>query len=82
MERTDCLIDNDSEKVYYVTMRRDDGAYRFLSGPFDNHCHALADVTRCVNLAHKSGDPRAPWYYYGTASLPRTAKPPRVLFPA
>lgn len=52
---------------YYVTARNDDGRYVALLGPFETHAEALANVQRGTRLAYDSGDPRAPWYAYGTA---------------
>jgi hypothetical protein len=52
---------------YYVTVRRRDGEFRPLRGPFVNdHASALAAVDdarmKACNL-----DPRAHWYAFGTA---------------
>lgn len=51
---------------YYVTVRRDDGAHRFLVGPFVEHGEALALVDRARRVA-ESIDPKAVWYAFGTA---------------
>ena len=52
---------------YYVTVRRDDGEFRPLFGPFkDDHARALHLVSKARRLACDR-DRRAPWYSYGTA---------------
>ena len=51
---------------FYVTVRRDNGDYRALLGPYATHAEALANVSRGTNLA-TDFDPRACWYAYGTA---------------
>ena len=52
---------------YYVTVRREDGQFRPLFGPFKNdHARALHLVSKARSLACDR-DPRGPWYSYGTA---------------
>lgn len=58
---------------YYVTARRENGDAVLLAGPFrDDHAAALAMVPRASRAAIDSGDPRAPWYAYGTARTDRS----------
>lgn len=55
------------EGLYYVTVRRDDGEFRLLRGPFLNdHAGALAAVDEARRRACEL-DPKAHWYSYGTA---------------
>lgn len=52
---------------YYVSVRRPNGDYRLLRGPFVNdHAAALAAVDPARYRAYDL-DPRAAWYAYGTA---------------
>ena len=65
--------------LYYVTVRRSDGAWRFLAGPFkDDHARALSYVEPARLLAY--ADPAAPWYQFGTARIPEIENAPRGLF--
>jgi hypothetical protein len=51
---------------YYVTVRRDDGDFRCLVGPFrDDHAKALSLVPKARRVAQEV-DPKAVWYSYGT----------------
>jgi hypothetical protein len=51
---------------YYVSVRRDDGDFRCLVGPFrDDHGAALALVDKARKIA-EDFDPKAIWYSYGT----------------
>lgn len=51
---------------YYVSVRKDDGAARLLSGPYvDDHAAAIADVDKYQQMAC-AADPKAHWYAYGT----------------
>ena len=53
---------------YYVTVRRDDGQYRLLFGPFKNdHARALHLVQKARDLAYARDPIHAWWYSYGTA---------------
>jgi hypothetical protein len=64
-------------KGYFITCRRDDGAWVALSGPYVRHSYARAALPDARRYAAKV-DPRAHWYAYGTACAPsRTA----VVFP-
>jgi len=55
--------------LYYVTVRRDDGQYKPLFGPFKNdHARAPHLVSKARKLACER-DPRGPWYSYGTARV-------------
>ncbi len=57
---------------YYVTVRRDDGQFRPLFGPFKNdHDRALHLVSKARRLACER-DPRGHWYSYGTAFVPES----------
>ena len=57
---------------YYTTVRRDDGEFRPLFGPFkDDHARALHLVSKARRLACER-DYRGHWYSYGTA---RTDEP-------
>lgn len=52
---------------YYVSALRDNGDHAPLVGPFrDDHAKALSLVSVATKAAMDSGDPRAPWYAYGT----------------
>ena len=53
---------------YYVSVRRENGDYRFLAGPYDTHQAALDDVPKVSELAYKY-DPRGVWYSYGTCRI-------------
>lgn len=61
---------------YYVSVRRDDGQYRLLSGPFPKHEEALAKVDAAMRIAMDL-DPRACWYLFGTCRIedPAFAEP-------
>jgi hypothetical protein len=59
---------------YYVSVIRDDGAYRFLAGPFETHVEALAAVPRARDVA-RDLDPRATWYAFGTARTDENSGP-------
>lgn len=52
--------------LYYVTVRRDDGEWRILRGPFLTHVAALAALPWARRRACEL-DPKAHWYSYGTA---------------
>lgn len=52
---------------YYCTARHDNQV-AWLSGPFATHQHALDDLPRVKALAEASGDPKADFAGYGTAS--------------
>jgi hypothetical protein len=63
---------------YYVTVKRDDGAYGRLFGPFENdHARALELVNLGRRLAEEV-DPRAFFYAYGTARFPLDYTKPGV----
>lgn len=64
---------------YYVSVRRDDGDFRLLVGPFPNdHASALAVVDRATKVATDL-DPRAWWYSYGTALMAPEHDEPGIL---
>lgn len=65
---------------YYVSVRKDNGDWRPLLGPFvDNHAAALAWVDKAQAKALDM-DPRASWYSYGTVRLePGAAAPAGIL---
>ena len=51
---------------YYVSVRKENGDMRLLSGPYVNdHAAALADVDTYKAKA-MDADPRAAWYFFGT----------------
>jgi hypothetical protein len=51
---------------YYVSVRRDDGDFRCLVGPFrDDHPAAIALVDKARAVAEQL-DPKAVWYAFGT----------------
>jgi hypothetical protein len=65
---------------YYVSARRDDGRYALLVGPFrDDHAKALSLVDKATDAAWNSGDPRAPWYFYGTCRTEYDCDKPGIL---
>ena len=61
-------IINEQPGRYYVTVRNDAGAHRYLLGPYDSHLEALENVDRGNRLACEA-DARAHWYSFGTARL-------------
>lgn len=69
MRHDEAQIINDQPGRYYVTVRNDAGAVRFLLGPYATHLEALENERRGYTLAMNSGDPHAPWYRYGTSRL-------------
>lgn len=71
----DCPANSGS---FYVSIRNDNGDYRFLLGPFMTHAEALAAVTLGEYLAQV--DPRAHWYAYGTCRTEQPVAPERVIF--
>jgi hypothetical protein len=70
--------------AYYVSVRRSDGDYRFLLGPFvDDHGKALAQVD-AVRAKAEQLDPKAVWYDFGTARIdiqPDRVPPAGILNP-
>ena len=64
----DCGLAHDSEHHFYVSVV-DGNRKGFLLGPYATHREALDNVTRGTRLALNSGDFKAPWYGYGTASM-------------
>jgi hypothetical protein len=56
------------------------GRTAFLSGPFNTHSEALADLPRAKGCALDSGDPKAAFAAYGTAHV-EGPDMPRVFFP-
>jgi hypothetical protein len=64
---------------YYVSVRRDDGDFRCLVGPFrDDHAAALALVDKARTVA-ETVDPKAAWYSYGTLRTAYDYDKPGVL---
>lgn len=64
---------------YYVTVRREDGDFRCLAGPYrDDHAAALAMVDRANKLACEI-DARAHWYSYGTVRTDYSYDRPGIL---
>jgi hypothetical protein len=49
---------------YFVSVRREDGAFRFVAGPFTWQMDALRALPI---IKAECKDPRAAWYAWGTA---------------
>ena len=65
---------------YYVSCRRDNGDAVMLAGPFrDDHAKAVSLVWAATNAAMNCGDPRAPWYSYGTCRAAYDYDKPGIL---
>lgn len=54
---------------YYVTVKKDNGDFRFLLGPFENDHQAALNAVEGARKMAGEIDPRADWYFYGTARL-------------
>lgn len=63
---------------YYVSVMKDGGDYRLLSGPYDNHADALMQVDAARAVAEKL-DVKATWYYFGTARMTEDFKGDGIL---
>jgi hypothetical protein len=64
---------------YYVSVRRDDGDFRCLIGPFrDDHAAALAVVDVARRIAEKA-DPKAVFYSFGTLRTEYSYDEPGIL---
>lgn len=74
------LLDFDSrtDRDFYVTIR-DGSRVGWLLGPYATHDVAHANVDRARTLAVGTGDPRASFAEFGTASLPK-GTPVKVVF--
>lgn len=59
---------------YYVSVRKSDGNYRLLLGPFAEHADALDAVQNTRRVACDL-DPRGCWYEYGTCRLQDDVSP-------
>lgn len=54
---------------FYTSAQNDAGRFVALSGPYQTHGEALGKVAEDRDWTHDVlGDPRAPWYAYGTMS--------------
>ena len=69
------------DRLFYVTCFADEARrrVRYLAGPFETHMEAL-DAKQFWNDLLCELDPRAHWYLYGTASVPRQNEQPVVRF--
>jgi hypothetical protein len=63
---------------YYVSVMKDGGDYRLLSGPYDNHADALIQVDPARAVAEKL-DVKATWYYFGTVRMAEDFKGDGIL---
>ena len=64
---------------YYVSVRRDNGDFRCLVGPFrDDHSAALALVDPARKIA-QDVDPKAAWYSFGTVRTEYSYDKPGIL---
>lgn len=63
---------------YYVSVRRDDGDFRLLSGPYLLHASALAAVAEARTIATDL-DSRAVWYSFGTVRMKPEFSEPGIL---
>lgn len=50
---------------YYVSVMREDGEFRPLSGPYATHAEALAAQQKATDIAQEL-DCKAVWYSFGT----------------
>lgn len=79
MERPNIIIDNEPNRLYYVTIR-DANRVGYLLGPYESHVDALNAVDHGRSLAERA-NAFACFHAFGTASIPRDAKQPRTVFP-
>jgi len=63
---------------YYISVMRDDGQVRLLSGPHSFHAEALDLVDKAGAIAAKI-DIKAVWYAYGTVRMQEGFAVPGVL---
>jgi hypothetical protein len=61
-----CVGGHRSDERFYTSARRDDGRTVALAGPYATHDDALAALSGDKQRVWDSGDPKAPWYAYGT----------------
>lgn len=61
-----CAGGHRSDERFYTSARRKDGCTIALTGPYATHDEALAALPDARRRAWDSGDPKAPWYTYGT----------------
>lgn len=69
---------DDKPGPYYVTVKREDGKFRLLAGPYAEHKDALADVDMARKIAEEL-DRRAIWYAFGTARMKDGYDKPGIL---
>ena len=53
---------------YYISVMKDGGDWRMVSGPYDKHADALALVDKARGICQDM-DPRAHWYAFGTVRI-------------
>ncbi len=63
---------------YYVSVMKDGGDTRLLSGPYPTHAEALMKVDAAKNIA-QSIDPKSIWYYFGTVRMAEDFKGDAIL---
>lgn len=64
---------------YYITVRRENGDFRCLAGPYrDNHAAALAAKDKVASLAINL-DPKAAFYSFGTIRTDYSYAEPGIL---
>lgn len=61
---------------YYVSVKRDDGAFRLLLGPFIDDHKAALDMVDAVRRKAEELDARACWYAFGTCAVREGAATP------
>ena len=63
---------------YYITVMRDDGSVRALSGPYATHAEALALQRKATDIAQDL-DCKAVWYSFGTVRMKPDFAEPGIL---
>jgi hypothetical protein len=53
---------------YYISVRKEGGDWRMVSGPYDKHADALALVDKARGICQDM-DPRSFWYAFGTVRI-------------
>lgn len=63
---------------YYVSVMKDGGAWRMVSGPYPLHATALGLVDKARRICEEM-DYRAVWYAFGTVRVEGTCTDPGIL---
>ena len=63
---------------YYISVMKDGGDWRAVSGPYDKHADALGLVDKARRICEQM-DYRSVWYAFGTVRIRAPATEPGIL---